>query len=103
MNKIQGDPAEPGTWKKYFPVVMQFLLFFYLGTFSIAWWFYHKGMPPWTQIIPIGIIYIIINVTLVIRMIRKLPLVAIMLAAPMVPLCMLLLVLSMLPILQLLG
>src|SRR5579864_5884762 len=87
-------------WKSWCKIVTESLLAIYAATFCIGLFFLHHGVHWVPFAVVLGGLYLFVFVVAVRRILVRLPMAAIMIAAPMVPLILLLLVLSLLPILQ---
>lgn len=98
MKNTQQDLAAPVDWKSYLYVVLRFLATFYLLTIALAAFFIHHGAQIPFLALAVGFLYLFIIIFSLVRMIKKLPMPALMLAAPTIPLCMLMMVLSLLPL-----
>jgi len=102
MNPPKIDLSSPTSWKHYLLVAGKFLAIFYFATLGMVLFFIYK---PESWIIPgmfLGLLYLFILIYSFKQMLKKLPMAAIMLAAPTVPLFILLLILSFIPIVQVL-
>lgn len=100
MDQFKKDLSAPATWKSYLLDATKFLVIFYISTLCMAAFFMHRG-EHW--IIPgifLGILYLFVIIISLRKMIKKLPMAAILLAAPTIPLFMLIFVVSMIPLLQ---
>lgn|GEM_PF-4713634 len=97
------DDAVPLNWKKYLLASGQFLLIFYVATFVLAYYLLHyaHGKLFWTVFLVIS--YVLVVVLSGVRLVRKLSMSALMIAAPTIPLCMMILVVSLLPVFQMLD
>lgn len=103
MDQFKKDLSEPASWKNYLLDGVKFLLIFYVSTLCLTVFFIHRG-KNW--ILPgffMGILYLFVITVSLRQIIKKLPMAAILLAAPTIPLFMLILVVSMIPLLQILG
>ena len=103
MDQFKKDLAVPATWKSYLLDGVKFLFIFYISTLCVAVFFIHRGQ---NWIIPgvfLGILYMFVIIVSLRQIIKKLPMAAIILAAPTIPLFMLILVVSMIPLLQILS
>jgi len=93
-------PRQPPSWKTYFITVTKCMFSIYIATFCLAVFFLHRG-EHW--ILPgmfLVILYLFVFIVCVKKIIEKLPMAGLMIAAPTLPLILLLLALSLLPILQ---
>ena len=102
MDQFKKDLSAPVTWRSYLLDGVIFLFIFYITTLCVAVFFIHRGQ---NWIIPgvfLGILYLFVIIASLRKIIKKLPMAAIILAAPTIPLFMLILVVSMIPLLQIL-
>jgi hypothetical protein len=99
MDTLKKDLATPSAWKSYLLTVAKFLLIFYAATLGLALLFTHRGQEWIIPGILVGAVYLTIIIFSLRQMLKKLPMAAIMLAAPMVPLFMLILVISLILVL----
>lgn len=103
MDQSKKDLSAPATWKSYLLDGVKFLFIFYISTLCIAVFFIHRRQHYIVPGIFLGIIYLFVIIISLRQIIKKLPMAAIILAAPTIPLFMLILVISMIPLLQLLS
>jgi hypothetical protein len=103
MNQPDKDLSVPVSWKNYLFIAFKFLLIFYISTLCVALFFIHRGENWLWSGIFLGILYLFVMIISLRQMLKKLPMAAIMLAAPTIPLFMLILVVSLIPILQMLN
>ena len=94
------DLAAPVTWKGYLFIAVRFLAIFYIATLCMLIFFIHRGNEWITQGILLGLLYLFILIVSIRQMIKKLPMAAILLAAPTIPLFMLIIIVTMIPLLQ---
>lgn len=100
---FEGQIAAPAAWNTYLFIGLKFILIFSLCTLLLEDYvfFAHQGQA-WILadylLFPTYLLIIILALT---QMIKKLPMAAIMLAAPIIPLFMLLIILLSLPLLHL--
>lgn len=99
MSEFQQDLSVPSAWKSYLPITLKFLGIFYLTTFCLIVFFLHRGNDWMVQGMVISVLYLFVLLVSFKQMISKLPMAAIFLAAPIIPLLMLILVVSMIPML----
>ncbi|OGT52502.1 MAG: hypothetical protein A3E84_03235 [Gammaproteobacteria bacterium RIFCSPHIGHO2_12_FULL_42_13] len=99
MSQLEKDVSAPEAWKGYLLVAVKFLIAFYISTLCVAIFFIHRGQHWLVPAIILGMLYLFVIVISFRQVIRQLPMAAIMLAAPTIPLCMLLIFLSLLPLL----
>jgi len=99
VNLLEKDVSAPETWKSYLLTAIKFLIIFYVSTLCLALFFIHRG-PNWIVTgVFLSLVYLFILVTSFRQVIKKLPMAAIMLAAPTIPLCMVIIFLSLLALL----
>lgn len=96
------NPAKPrdSHWKLYFLTVFKSMLAIYIATFCLALFYLHRGEHWIVSGIMLGILYLFVFIFSIKKIIQTLPIAGLMIAAPTLPLILLLLVLSLLPILQ---
>lgn len=87
-------------WKAYLYITFESLLTFYLATFCIAMYFLHRGENWVIGGVFLGILYAFVVFVCAQRVIRSLPLAALMLVIPIAPFLALAIVLSLIPLLQ---
>lgn len=100
---IEEDTSSPGTWKKYLVIAVKFLAIFAILTFSMGVLLIFSGKNWMVPGIIFGIFSIIAIICSMIKMIRSLPIEAILLAAPTLPLLMMIIVLSLFPIFEMIN
>lgn len=100
MEPSPKDLAIPTTWKNYLFICLKFLGIFYLSSFCLALFFLHKAPHEWLLSILMGLLYLFILIISLRKMIKQLPMAALVLASPLIPLFMLIIVVTMVPILQ---
>lgn len=104
-NAFEKTIATPRIWKKYSMTLVKFLLIFSTTTLlmEIYIFFIHHGKAWLITDFILVLLYILITIISLIQMIRKLPMAAIMLASPIVPLFMLIIVLVLFPVAQMMD
>jgi hypothetical protein len=85
-------------WKRYLLTVTKTMLVLYAATFGLALFIAHRGENWMLPGIIIGLAYLTVFILCVKRIIQTLPMEALMIAAPTLPLILLLMVLSLLPL-----
>lgn len=103
MEASKLDLSTPSNWKDYLISSLSFLAIFYVTTFSTILFIKHHGNEWLVTDIFVGFLYIFIFTVSIKILLRKLPMAAIFLAAPTIPLFMLMMVISMMPVMQLLD
>ena len=99
----ENDLTLPESWKPYLIDSLQFLFVFYISTFCIILFFLHKRTHWLAASIILVVLYLSILFFSLRKLIRKLPIPVIFLAAPTIPLLMLISFVSMIPLLQFLD
>lgn len=94
------DKTRTIPWKFYLGLTLESLLCFYLATFSFAMFFKFRGSSDLSMMIILGVLYLFVIVCCGIRLIKKLPLAALMLLIPIAPFIALALIMSLIPLLQ---
>jgi hypothetical protein len=89
-------------WKHYLVITTQSIVAIYLASFCLGIFFVHRGDHWAIPAVILGVLYAFVLVVSVQRIVKELPMAALMIAAPTVPLIILLLLVTMLPILQML-
>jgi hypothetical protein len=87
-------------WKRHLLTTTKTMLVLYAATFFLAYFFAQRGEHWLIPGIIIGILYAIVFILCVKHIIKTLPIAALMIAAPTLPLILLLMVVSLLPIVQ---
>jgi hypothetical protein len=97
MGQHEEDLTAPSAWKKYFQPVVLFLAYFYLS--SVALIMLIKFRPDHSVVLVAGaaFVYLIAFFYAAFSMVRQLSLAAVMLAAPTVPLILLIMAVSLIP------
>ncbi len=98
MQQTNEDLTTPSDWINSVKISIKFLFIFYISTLLLVLFFIHR---PGHWIIPgisLGIIYLFVIGVSLYRLIKKLPIAVIMLAAPTIPLLMLIIIVSMIPL-----
>ena len=103
MNQSETDLSAPTDWKIYLFIAAKFLAIFYIATFCLIAFFIHRGDVWVIKGIILATIYAFILIYSFAKLIKQLPMPAILLAAPTIPLVMLILVVSMIPLFNLLN
>lgn len=103
MDPLNKDLSVPSSWKSYLFDALKFLTIFYISTFCLAVFYIHRGQNWIVPGVFLGILYSFIIIVSVKQLIKKLPMAAIILAAPTIPLFMLITVITMIPVLKNLG
>lgn len=98
----QPDPKHTSLlpWKRYLIITTESLLAFYVATFCIAMYFTHRGTEWIVQGILLAILYVFVIFACATRVVKKLPVAALMLIIPIAPLIALIIIISLIPILQ---
>jgi hypothetical protein len=91
---------ETGTkpWKQYLISVAKTMLILYAATFGLALFIAHRGEHWVIPAVIIGMLYLGVFIYCIKRIIQTLPMAGLMIAAPTLPLVLLLMVLSLLPV-----
>lgn len=100
MDIAKPDLSSPTTWKSYLFKALKFLVTFYITTFCMLVFFIHRGEDWLIQGICLVILYLFVLTVSLKKFFSKLPMPAILLASPTIPLFMLMIVISMIPALQ---
>lgn len=100
MEQSPKDLAIPMNWKNYLFICLKFLGVFYVSSFCLALFIMHKVAHKWGLSIFMILLYIFILIVSLRKMIKKLPMAALVLASPLIPLFMLIIIVTMIPILQ---
>lgn len=90
-------------WKTYTIIVVETLLAFYLATFSLIMYFFHRQLDTVVTNIILVLLYCFVLFVCSKRLIDRLPIAVLMILVPIVPLFALIVVVTMIPILQVLG
>ncbi len=88
-------------WKFYLTLTADSLLAFYLASFSLGMFITHRGADWMWQGILLGMLYMFVIFACSRRLIKLLPLPALMLFIPLVPLIAIFVIISLIPVLQL--
>lgn len=102
MDSVNHDLTILASWKPYLYSAAKFLIIFYITTLCMIIFFLHRGSDWYLQGAILTILYLFVAIVSLREFAKNLPMAAIFLAAPIIPLCMLLLVITMIPLLQLL-
>ncbi|GEM_PF-3217932 len=97
---IDKELVSTHTWKTYLWIAIKFLFIFYIATLCIAVFFVSHGIESILLSVIMGASYLFIVIVSLRKMVKQLPMAAIFLAAPIIPLFMLFIVLSLIPILH---
>lgn len=97
-NKL--DLSSPANWKEYLTISLKFLIIFYLITFCLMIFIKHSGDEWLITDIFVASLYIFIFANFLKKLLYKFSMPVILLAAPTIPLIMLMLVISMIPVIQ---
>ena len=95
---MKNEPNNTKPWKQYLVIVAKTMLVLYAATFCLALFIAHHGANWIVPGVVIGILYVGVFILCVKRIIQSLPMPALMIAAPTLPLVLLLMVLSLLPV-----
>jgi hypothetical protein len=87
-------------WKFYLTITLESLLMFYLATFCVAMYFTHQGVNSIILSIFLVALYLFVIFGCAQRVIKKLPVAALMLFIPLAPLIAIIILLSLVPVLQ---
>ena len=87
-------------WKHYLVISMQSIIAIYLASFCLGVFFVHRGEHWMMPAVILGALYAFVLFVSIKRLVCELPMAVLMIAAPTIPLIVLLLIVSMLPILQ---
>jgi hypothetical protein len=98
-----GKKGEPLHWKRQCIITLECLAIIYITTFCLGYYLTHGGHLLSLGGIVASLVYIGILALCTYRIIQKLSLPALMIAAPIIPLIILIFVLSLIPILQYLA
>lgn len=85
-------------WKHYLLTTAKTMLVLYVATFVLAIFIAHRGEHWLIPAVLIGIAYAVVFILCVKHIIQSLPMEGLMIAAPTLPLVLLLMVLSLLPL-----
>lgn len=88
------------SWRYYCKIVIESMLAIYIASFCVGVFVIHRGASWLIPGIILGMLYAFVFVVSVKRIISELPMAGIMIAAPTVPLVILIMFLSLLPVLQ---
>lgn len=89
------------SWKHYLIFTAQSIVAIYLASFCLGIFFIHRGDHWIVPAVILGVLYAFVLFVSIKRLICELPMPVLMIAAPTVPLIILLLLVTMVPILQL--
>lgn len=94
--------AKPMSWRNYLFIILKFILLFYILTLFMEdyLFFSHHGQPWLIADFALIALYFLTIIFALAQMIKGLPMAAIMLASPIIPLVMLILTVVSLPILH---
>jgi hypothetical protein len=95
---MMNEPKETQSWKHHLLSVTKIMLVLYIATFFLALFIAHRGTNWVIPGIIVGILYLGVFIFCVKRIIQSLPIAGLMIAAPTLPLVLLLMVLSLLPV-----
>ena len=87
-------------WKQYFVTIFKSMLAIYIAAFCLAMFYTHRGEHWIFTGTIMGVLFLFVFIICIKRIIETLPMAALMIAAPTLPLVLLLLLLSLLPIVQ---
>jgi hypothetical protein len=89
------------SWQRQMKVVVESLVVIYIATFFLGLFYTHRGTDWLVSGVLVGALYLFVFISCIARIIKKLSMPALMIAAPTIPLIILIFVLSLIPILQL--